>query len=121
MEAVEEAADLRTLPARVIGQLQRRGGQRGAEITTREAVHDVLATHEGRGELGIRAGHGTEGLGRPAGRRGLARGDGIQSPQAGIVSRYLRTEAGRNSFMATSPSSIRSTHSKVRSASPSSA
>ncbi len=71
MEAVEEAADLRTLPARVIGQLQRRGGQLRAEITIREAVHGVLATHEGREELlGIRAGHGIEGLGGPSGRSG---------------------------------------------------
>jgi hypothetical protein len=53
MDAVEEAADLRTLLARLSGEPKRRGGQLGTEITIREAVRGVLPAREGGKELGI--------------------------------------------------------------------
>ena len=85
VEAVQESADLGTLLSRVVAKV---AGELGAKVAVGEAVHGVLAAHEGDKELVSGRATGLKALTvRPCAGPRLAGGDGVQpsEPGGGIV------------------------------------
>jgi len=79
VEPVRQPAHLGALGLGVVADRPLGGPQLGAHIAIGEPMERMRAAHEGAEELGIDAGDGIEGLDRPAGRRDLGHGDGIET------------------------------------------